>query len=147
MSNLIYGYVAYGIILAENDDCCVPDHLMRFRTDTLSWGEGLLQYLYPEGVPEGLETVEHYIRGHQRAKFRGQWEVPLLVIKTHYGITSSADSPGNCSDVVDAWRSEGQHWDELIAEFVRRCQSAGIEVYETMPHFVLYLSWDDSPTT
>lgn len=153
MSQLIYGHIGYGIILRDEGGGVPPEWLAFGNTDrggTTCWWEGMLQRVLQLTIrPEDaeLEIVTHYLRGQQKEGNR--YRIPLLVIKPKavQVQTSSGDSPVDFTELLTEYQIEKAKWDELIASFVQRCKELGIEIHETAPHFMSWLSWDDSPTT
>jgi len=153
MSQLIYGQAAYGIVLRD-DDCGVPVEWLAFGdTDqggTTCWWNGMLNHVLRRVIPPQeaeIEIVTHCLRGHQ--KERERYEIPILVVKTKAAqtITSSGHSPLDLTSLLAEHAAQKAKWDGLIRAFVEGCVELGIEIQETTPHFLVYLSWDDFPTT
>lgn len=152
MPQLIYGHIGYGIILRK-DDGGVPQEWLAFgnthQGGSTCWWEGMLQHVLQLNIrPEDaeLEIVTHYLRGQQKEGDR--YRIPLLVIKpkTVQVQTSSGDCPVSFTELLTEYQTKKEEWDELIKSFVQRCNELGIEIFETAPHFMSWLSWDDSPT-
>jgi hypothetical protein len=152
MSQLIYGHVAYGIVLRHDEG--VPSEWLEFgdteQDGTTLWEDGMLQHVLPLTTPPAeasLEIVTHYLRGQQRERER--YKIPMLVVnsKSVQTQTSSGDNPTDFSELVAEYQTEKTRWDAMIENFVQRCKELGIEIHETEPHFILYLTWDDHPTT
>ncbi len=144
MTSSVYAYVGYGILLVEDlDDEGVSETLTRFGAKGSLWEEAFLRHLYPEGPPKEFQIALHKLRGHDHSQEReGHWEIPILVMDGHenYGITSSGDNPDDISDFLRSLAERRNKWDGLIADFVERCKRNGINLAETIPHPVLYIS-------
>jgi len=143
MSNKTHGHVGYGICLLEDaDDEDVPELLMSFGPPDGSWPDAFLSHLYPEGVPAELKIDSHYLKESDRGA--GSCEIPLLMIGgfPNYGITSSRDNPDDLSGFFESMTKNRTKWNELIAEFVKRCNQIDFNPADTIPHPVLYISWD-----
>ncbi len=151
MSQLIYAHVAYGLVL-QNDNRGIPKEFLALADPDEArkgrvpdnWQQKMLQRFSLEN--SGLEIVSHYLRGQQQE--RNRYQIPLLIVHSKSGpvITSSGDSPGDLRSFLIEYHQERSQWDNLIKEFVGHCKDWDINLFETEPHLLSYLTWDDNPT-
>ena len=120
MGNNITGYVGYGVALFEDEATSAQKEFLALGTD---WESNLLKMLYPEGKPVELDIKHHYLEGHDRHhRFVGDYSLPFIMIQdghTSYGITGSADSPGDLSDFIAKLVEQKTTWNALLVNGVR----------------------------
>ena len=151
MSQLFYSYARVGIVMHDNNDG-VPEEWLAFGNTTegggVPWWEGMLAHIYgTDAPPECLEIDCHYLRGAQKGGYA--FKIPLLLIKPEAcgSITDSGSSPADLTEFLAEYEKGRPRWEAIIADFVERCQKLGIKLNETKPHVLVYIHWDDFPTT